>query len=56
MISSPHTTVRTSELAMLKYQLDTGVTGVPGSGSEPVTAEVIPANSASRLVTTSEVE
>lgn len=55
-MTSPATRASTSDEAMLNHRFDTGVTVAPASGRPAVTALVMPANSASRLVTMIEVE
>jgi hypothetical protein len=55
-MTRPATSASTTEDAMLNQRLDTGVTVAPASGRPAVTALVMPAKSASRLVTSGEVE
>jgi hypothetical protein len=55
-ITRPATRASTTDEAMLNQRFETGVTAAPASGNAPVTELVIPAKSASRLVTSMEVE
>ena len=50
------TIARTNAETMLNHRFDTGVTAAPGFGQAVVTALVMPAKRASRLVTSIEVE
>ena len=55
-ITRPATSASTVAEAMLNHRFDTGVTVAPGTGRPAVTAVVMPAKSASRLVTSIDVE